>query len=180
MHVIKWKIQRVGCLYLVLVELTFGKFHTGVMFSGCSDLLSIPFGFRHNPGFAEHSTTRGSPNRSVDRSVGYYGGGQVLATNFSHYDRSIFEHNDLCVCERSLLQIPKGNSCDLCLFTCVPRTHEAPHSSANCSGLPRKSAFGGNYLEFGTRKAEERESVRHFSQLNAQLVQAIVFSRKLK
>lgn len=76
MHIIKWKIQRVGCLYLVLLELTFGKFHTRVMFSGCSDLLSIPFGFRHNPGFAEHSTTRGSPNRSVDRSIGYYGGGK--------------------------------------------------------------------------------------------------------
>lgn len=65
-----------SCLCLILLKLTFGKFHTRVMFPRCLDLLSIPFGFRHNPGFAEYSTTRGSPNRSVDRLVSYYGRGK--------------------------------------------------------------------------------------------------------
>lgn len=46
-----------GCLCLVPVELTFGKFHTRLLHSGCLDLLSIPFGSRRNPGFAEHLTT---------------------------------------------------------------------------------------------------------------------------
>jgi len=126
------------------------------MFPRCLDLLSIPFGFRHNPGFAEHSTTQGSPNRSVDRSVGYYSGGKFSRQTLV-ITTALFSNTTTFVCERSLLSVPKGNSCDLCLFTCVPRTHEAPHSSANCSGLPRKSAFGGNYLEFGTKRAEERE-----------------------